>query len=180
MLTSLLLPVLLSGVALFFASFVSWMVLQLHRRDWIRLEKEDEVMTALRNAGVVAGSYMIPGVDDPKEMQSPEYLKKVDEGPVGVLTVYRKASMGRNLVLTFVYFLVVSFCLAYLTQLHIPAGAGFMTVFRFVATAALLTFLAAIVQHAIWFQNRIVGHVIESLCYAAIIAGIFAAMWPEA
>lgn len=55
-----------------------------------------------------------------------------------------------------------------------------MTVFRFVATAGLMTFLAAIVQHAIWFHNRIVGHIIESVLYAAIVAGIFGAMWPAA
>ena len=178
MLTSLLLPVLLSGVALFFASFLSWMVLQFHKQDWIKLEKEDEVMAALKTAGVPQGSYMIPGCNDPKEMQSDEYKKKFDEGPVGVITIYGKLSMGRNLGLTFVYFLVVSFCLAYLAQLHIPAGADFMTVFRFVAPAGLMTFLAAIVQHAIWFHNRIVGHIIESVLYAAIVAGIFGAMWP--
>lgn len=40
MLTSLLLPVLLSGVALFFASFLSWMVLQFHKQDWVKLDKE--------------------------------------------------------------------------------------------------------------------------------------------
>lgn len=48
-------------------------------------------------------------MSDPKEMQSDEYKKKFDEGPVGVITIYGKVSMGRNLGLTFVYFLVVSF-----------------------------------------------------------------------
>ena len=180
MLSSLLLPVLLSGVALFFASFLSWMVLQFHKQDWIKLEKEDDVMAALRNAGVARGSYMIPGCNDPKEMQSDEYKQKFEAGPVGILTIYGKLSMGRNLALTFLYFLVVSFCLAYLAQLHIPAGADFMVVFRFVATAGLMTFLAAMVQHAIWFHNRIVGHILESVLYAAIVAAIFGAMWPAA
>ncbi len=55
-----------------------------------------------------------------------------------------------------------------------------MAVFRFVATAGFMTFLAAIVQHAIWFHNRIVGHVIESIAYAAITGAIFGAMWPGA
>ena len=38
--------------------------------------------------------------------------------------------------------------------------------------------LASMVQHAIWFRPRIVGHVIESVAYAAIIATIFASLWP--
>jgi hypothetical protein len=88
-------------------------------------------------------------------------------------------TMGRNLALTFLYFFVVSVGLAYLSRLALPVGAEFMAVFRFVSTAALMTFLAAIVQHAIWFRCRIVGHVIESVLYAAIVAGVFASMWPK-
>lgn len=180
MLMSLLLPIVLSGIALFFASFLSWMVLQLHRQDWTKIEKEDDVRVALTAANVPRGNYMIPGCNDPKEMQSEEYKQKYEEGPCGILTIFGNVSMGKNLGLTFLYFLVVSFCLAYLAQLHIPAGAEFMTVFRFVATAGLMTFLAAIVQHAIWFHCRIVGHIIESVLYAAITAAIFGAMWPAA
>jgi hypothetical protein len=87
--------------------------------------------------------------------------------------------MGMNLGLTFLYFLVVNFLLAYLGTIGLESGAGFAKVFRFISTAAFMTFLAAIVQHAIWFRNRIVGHFIESIAYAAIVGAIFAAMWPD-
>ncbi|MDH3583017.1 MAG: hypothetical protein OER86_02250 [Phycisphaerae bacterium] len=101
-------------------------------------------------------------------------------GPIGIITVFPGPGMGRNLALTFVYFLVASFCLAYLGTLALEPGAGFQAVFRFMATAALLTFLGAIVCHAIWFRSRIVGHVIESVGYAAITGAVFAALWPSA
>ena len=116
MLMSLLLPVVLSAVALFFASFLSWMILQIHKQDWVKIEKEDEVIAALTAAEVPAGNYMIPSCVDMKDMQSEEYTKKWEEGPRGTLALFGKVSMGRNLGLTFVYFLVVSFCLAYLAQ----------------------------------------------------------------
>lgn len=180
MLTSLLIPVVLSAVALFFTSFLSWMVLKLHEKDWVKLEKEDDIIAALRAADVPNGSYMIPGCVDMGDMNSEEYKKKDEEGPRGVLTLYSQCNMGRNLGLTFVYFLVMSFCLAYLAQLHITAGEEFMPVFRFVATAALMTYLAAMVQHTIWFRNRIIGHVIETVLYATVTGVIFAAMWPAA
>jgi len=45
----LLLPTIISAVMLFFASFLSWMVLQLHRQDWIKLDKENEFIEAARN-----------------------------------------------------------------------------------------------------------------------------------
>jgi hypothetical protein len=88
--------------------------------------------------------------------------------------------MGANLGLTLLYFLTVSFVLAYLATIAFPPGTSFLPVFRFVCTAALAIFLAAIVQHAIWFRMRILGHLIESVAYALITGAIFAVLWPGA
>ncbi len=180
MLMSLLIPIIAASVALFFASFLSWMVLPFHRKDWVKLAKEDQFMQVVRDCEIPIGSYMFPGCDSPEEMKSDAYNKKWEAGPCGVLSVYPKVNMVRNLGLTFLYFLVVNFCLAYLATLALQPGANFMAVFRFVSTAGLITFLAAIVQHAIWFHSRIVGHILESIAYAAISGAIFAAMWPNA
>ena len=177
---SLAIPVFLSGVALFFASFLSWMVLQLHKQDWVKLAQEDKFIEAARGCDVSPGSYAFPACSSPEEMKSEEFRQKMKTGPHGIMTVFGPISMGRNLGQTFVYFLVVSFCLAYLTTLAFPTGGDFMKVFRFVSTAGFLTFFAAIVPHAIWFKCRIVGHLIESIAFAAIIGVIFAAMWPTA
>ncbi len=183
MLTSLILPILLATAGVFFASFLSWMILQLHRHDWRKLAKEDEFMDAVRKLDIPAGNYMFPGCDKPEEAKTEEHQKKWATGPCGTVTFYGPvnmgANMGRNLGLTFLYFGVVNFCLAYLATLGVARGADFMTVFRFVSTAGLMTFLAAIVPHAIWFGSRIVGHVIESIAFAAISGAIFAAMWPK-
>ena len=180
MLTSLILPVVLSAVALFFASFLSWMVLPFHFKDWRKLEKEDELVKTVKDLNIPPGNYMFPGWNTIAEMKTEEYQKKYEAGPNGIFTVFPKLSMGKNLGLTFLYFLVVSFLLAYLGTIGLEAGADGMKVFRFFSTAAFMTFLAAIVQHAIWFKARIVGHVIESVAYAAIVGGIFTAMWPAA
>ncbi len=173
------LPILLSTIALFFASFLSWMVLPFHRKDWVKLPDEDPVMEALRRTGAQPGSYMFPGSDNPQERESDAFKAKLQAGPIGVLTVFPGMNMGRNLGLTMLHFFVVSACLAYLTRLGLPLGADFLTVLRFVSTAALMTFLASIVSHSIWFRCRIVGHVLESIAYAAITGVIFAALWPK-
>ena len=180
MLSSLILPVVVSAIALFFASFLSWMVLQLHRDDWKKLAQEDDFLKSTAELNIPTGSYMFPGCNDPKEMQSEDYKKKWEAGPCGVMTVYPKVNMGRNLGLTFVYFLVVSFLLAYLSTLALERGAEFRAVFRFFSTAGLIAFLSAIVQRAIWFHSRIVGHVIESIAYAAIVGAVFGWLWPAA
>ena len=178
MLSNLWLPVVLSAVALFFASFLSWMIVQLHKQDWIKLKNEDEFLAAARQVGLTRGSYMFPSCNTPEEMKSETFKKKWEAGPCGIITVFPKVNMLWKLALTFVYFLVVSFCLAYLATIALTPATSFIDVFRFFATAALLTFLSAIVQHAIWFHCRIVGHVIESVVYAIITASIFATFWP--
>lgn len=180
MIASLLLPTVLTAVAIFFASFLSWMIFQLHLKDWRKLEKEDEFLDAVKNLGIQPGSYSFPGYDDPKELKTEELKQKMEAGPNGIVTVFGPMTMGKNLAMTFVYFLVISFCLGYVATLALEPGAAFADVFRVVGTVGLLVFLGAMIQHAIWFQNRITGHVIESVAYAVIAGAIFGAMWPAA
>lgn len=181
MLASLWLPIVLSGVALFFISFLAWMVLGLHKQDWLKIAKEDDFIRAVAECGLERGtSYMFPMCSKPEEMKSEAFQRKMQTGPRGVVTAFASNSMGQNLALTFVYFLVVSFCLAYLGSIVLQPGADFKTVFRFFATAGWLAFLAAIVPHSIWFKIRIVGHVIESIADAIVVGLIFAALWPAA
>ena len=175
------LAIVVTGVALFFVSFLSWMVLQLHARDWRKLGPEDDFLKAVRELAIPSGNYMFPGCETPADMKTPEFAQKREAGPVGVLSVFPSPNMGKQLALTLLHFLVISFCLAYLTRLAFddPGGVGFGRLFRFVATAALLSYLASFVQHAIWFHNRIVGHIVESVAYAVITGLLFAALWPS-
>ena len=177
---NLILPILISTVVLFFASFLSWMVLQLHKSDWKKLRKEDEFLAAVRNCEISEGTYMFPMAESAAEMKNEEFKRKFEAGPRGIVSVFGKMNMGVNLLLTIIYFFVISFMLGYLSTIALKSGAPFWHVFRFVSTAGLMTFLAAIVQHAIWFRTRIVGHIVESIAYAIITGLIFAAMWPKA
>jgi len=174
------LAVVVSTIVLFFASFLSWMVLQLHKTDWNKITKEDELMATVKQCDLPVGSYMFPRCESHAHMQTPEFQAKYAAGPRGILTILAPTNMGQNLGLTVLYFLAVSIGLAYLASLAFPHGADFLSVFRFVFVAAFMTFLAAMVQHAIWFRPRIVGHVIESVAYAALTAFVFAALWPAA
>ncbi len=177
---TLWLPILLSSIALFFASFLSWMVVRLHEKDWLKIEDEDRLINTVREMNIPEGNYMFPGCMSPDEMNSEEYQAKYKSGPRGTITVLPEANMGMNLGLTFLFFLFCNATFAYLASFALDAGTDFLTVFRFVATVALLTFSASIVQHAIWFRSRITGHIIESIAYALISAAIFAFLWPNA
>jgi hypothetical protein len=180
MTAALFLPIVLAAIALFFASFLSWMVLQLHKRDWKKIDREGEFMTAVAGFNLPEGSYMFPMAANQADMQTPEFQQKYAAGPRGILYLYPKTNMVANLGLTFLYFLAVSFVLGYLASIAFKPGAEILSVFRFVFAGAFMMFLAAIIQHSIWFRMRIAGHVIESVAYAAITGAIFAGLWPSA
>lgn len=174
------LPILISGAVLFFASFLSWVVVLLHFQDWRKCPAEIPLLEILRNQSVPAGSYMLPGAATPAEMNSPEFQQQSAAGPRGVLTVFGPFNMGRNLALTFLFYLGISFCLGYLATLGLQPGDSFAKVFRFMATAGIISFPAGMIQHAIWFEARIVGHLLESVVYALLLGLVFAGLWPAA
>ena len=180
MLVSLIVPILVSAAAVFVASAVSWMIAGIHAGDWRKLPNEAAFMDAVRAAKPPVGNYMFPGMNSQKEAQTPEFQALRKAGPSGVVTVFPDFSMGRNLALTFLYFLAVAFCLAYLATLALDRGAEPMKVFRFIATAGLMTHFAAMVPHAIWFRCRIVSTLIDAVAFSAITGAIFAAFWPKA
>jgi len=72
-LSSLWLPILLSSVLVFFASFVIHMVLPYHRNDFGKAPSEGDLLDALRKAGVAPGDYVLPHAGGPSGMKSPEF-----------------------------------------------------------------------------------------------------------
>src|SRR5437773_6562580 len=139
-LTALWLPILVSAVVVFFASFIMHMVLAYHKSDYRKLPDEDRVTDALRTAGVTRGSaYFFPYFSF-KEMKSAPAVEKMKRGPVGLLTVLpnRPPAMGKNLVQWFLYCVVISIFAAYLSGRTLAPGSPFLQVFRVARTVSML------------------------------------------
>ena len=115
-LTALWAPILLSAVIVFVASSILHMVLRYHRNDYRQLPDEDKVLAALRPAGLKPGLYTFPYTTH-EEMKSPAVQEKFKQGPVGYLTIFPSGpiKLQKFLGLWFVYCLIVSFFVAYLT-----------------------------------------------------------------
>lgn len=180
-LASLWLPIVLSAVAVFILSSLVWMVLPWHKKDYRAVPNEPRAREALRDAA--PGMYMIPYCSDRKEMQAPEHKKKLAEGPVAVLTVLPKGdpSMSRQLVLWFVWTLVVSFTAAYLASETLTAGVEYLKVFQIVGTTTWLAYSWATVLEGIWFGRpwrHVATHLFDGLLYALVTAGFFGWLWP--
>ena len=180
-LMSLWLPILLSTAALFFLSFLAWMVLPHHKKDWNGLPDEAAFGKAVSDLNLQPGNYSFPYFESNEEMKSPEFLQRQQQGPNGTLQLWNgPCNMGKCLFCQFTFFLVTNFCLAYLATMGVQAGANFMQVFRFVGTAGILTYTAASVPGSIWFNLRLPGYIVDGLMYGLATGAVFACFWPAA
>ena len=183
-LTSLWLPILLSAVAVFLASWLVHVVLTYHKADVRALPNEDQVMTAVRAGNVAPGVYVYPYCANPKEMQAPAMVEKYTKGPVGIITALRNGppEMGSTLVQWFVYTVAVGVFVAYVATRTIAFGAEYLGVFRIAGTIAFLTYAGAEAQSSIWRGQpwgTTLRNSVDGLVYGLLTAGFFAWLWPR-
>ena len=184
-LTSLWLPILVSAVGVFFASFIMHMVLTYHRSDYRPLANEEPVTDALRNCGVTPGPvYFFPFCSF-EEMKSPAVIEKFKRGPVGFITILPNGApgMGKNLISWFLYCFVISLFAAYLSSRLLAPATAFIQVFRVIGTVAFLGYGAAHAQESIWGGRSWVvtfKHIFDSVVFALLSGAVFAWLWPKA
>ena len=183
-LTSLWLPILLAGVFVYVASSLIHMVVKWHNKtDYQPLPGESNLMKALAEAGVKAGTYAFPNPAD-GTWGSQELKDKYPNGPYGFMTVLGHPGMGSSLVLWFVYVLLVSLFVAYLLSRTLtgPEPVEYMTVFRLAGTTSFMAYGIANLVPSIW-MGRPWGssflHTIDGLIYALLTAGVFGWLWPR-
>ena len=107
-LTSLWLPILLSGVLVFVASSIIHMVIGWHRADYPPLPDEALFADTIRPLDLPPGDYFIPCPRSSADARSPEFLEKRKRGPVMMMTVFPAGetdsaarSLSRNIVESF-------------------------------------------------------------------------------
>ncbi len=182
--TALWLPILLSAVIVFVASSIIHMVLPIHKSDYRKLPEEDRVLDAMRAAGVTPGrTYHFPYTTH-KEMKSPEAVERFKRGPVGLLTVIPSGppAMGKFLGQWFLYCLVISVFVAYVTGRTRSPDTPYLEVFRVAGTTAFLAYAAAQIQDSIWKGQSwsvTFKHVFDGLIYGLLTAGTFGWLWPR-
>jgi hypothetical protein len=178
------LPLVLSAVIVFFASFIMHMLLPYHRGQLKRVPREDDVMAALRPFNIPPGDYGMPHVSTPKEMKDPAFLAKRQAGPVAFMTVMRPGSysMGKYLAMWFAYSLVVNAFAAYIAGRALGPGVDYLQVFRFVGSTAFLGYSLALAQNSIWggrAWSTTLTSIFDGLVYGLLTAGTFGWLWPR-
>jgi hypothetical protein len=181
---ALWLPLLLSSVFVFLASSVIHMASPWHKSDYPKVPDEDKVLEALRPFAIPPGDYMLPRPSSGEDVRSPEFAAKLKNGPVMVLTVLPNGpfSMGRNLILWFLYCLVVGVFAAYIAGRALPAGAPYLHAFRFAGATAFVGYSIALWQLSIWYRRAwttTIKATVDGLIYALLTGGTFGWLWPR-
>lgn len=181
---SLWMPILLSAVLVFFASFLFHMLLPLHRKDYRKLPAEDATMDALRPFDIPPGDYMVPCAGSPEAMRTPEFKAKLERGPVVIMTVMKPGpmNMGKCLTEWFVYCVFIGVLAAYVAGRALPVGAPYLAVFRFAGVTAFIAYSIAMWQDSIWYQRSwgtTMRNTFDGLIYGLLTAGTFGWLWPR-
>ena len=182
-LADLWLPIVLNGIALFIASSIAWTVLPHHFSDWKKVDQEDNLIDTVDSMNLPAGAYMFPFAADQKAQTSKEFQERYAKGPRGILMVWNTPNMGANLGLTFLFFLVTSAIVGYVTHIACPPEAvesTFMKVFRVAGTIGILSHGSSGILNGIWFRRPLLTNVIDGIAYGLILGLIFAFCWPAA
>jgi hypothetical protein len=181
---SLWLPIVVSAVFVFIVSSIIHMLLPYHKSDFAKLPNEREIMDAMRPHAPPPGEYAMPFPSSMKEMSSPEFVEKLNQGPVAFMTVMPNGQqgMGGQLTLWFVYSLIVSLFAGYVASHAVPAGGDYLAVFRFVGAVAFTGYSLALLQNSIWYRrpwSTTLKSVFDGLIYACVTAGTFGWLWPS-
>lgn len=180
-LTTLWLPILLSAVFVFIASSILWMALPFwHRPDYQALPNERSVLDALTSAKT--GQYMVPHIDGSK--LSAEEREAVMKQPMAFLVLRNpgRFSFPAALLTYFVYTLVMSVLIAYIGAVTLQPGTHYLTVFRVIGTAGILTYSFGNVTDSIWYGkpwSSTIKYIIDGIIYGLLIAGTFGWLWPR-
>jgi hypothetical protein len=127
---------------------------------------------------------MVPRPGGMKEMREPAFQEKWKKGPRAIMTVMPGGpqSMGGQLLMWFLYSVLIGIFAAYVTTRALLPGAAYLAVFRFAGTTAFLSYSMALLQNSIWYKRSWAAtfrNVFDGLVYACLTGATFACFWPK-
>lgn len=181
---SLWLPVLLSAVVVFLASWIVHVILPHHHNDLKRIPDEEQFLEAMRRQALPPGDYMAPRPESMKAMNQPAFVERRKRGPVVIMTVIPGAapSMGKELGLWFLYTIVVGIFAAYITGHALGVGAPYRQVMRFAGATAFFCYSVAQFSDSIWYKRSwatTFKNAADGLLYGLLTGGVFGWLWPR-
>ena len=181
---TLWLPVVVSTVGVFLASFLLHMILKYHKADVKQLPNEDAVREAIGKGSPAPGNYMTPYCSDQKQMKEPAIQEKFKKGPVAIITVFPSGNvnMGKHLALWVGFCLLASFTAGYVARHTLSAASAPMQIMQITGAVAFVAYGYGNFTDSIWKGqpwSNTVRALIDSVFYAILTSIIFCWLWPK-
>ncbi len=109
--------------------------------------------------------------------------RKFEEGPLSFVTIVPSGvpTMGKPLVLQFLYFLLVGVFVAYVAGRTLAPGTDYLHVFQITGAVAWMAYGFAGIPESIWFGRPwsiTLKYMADALVFALLTAGVFGCLWP--
>jgi hypothetical protein len=177
------LAILLSAVAAWFWSIPSWAIVSIHGKDVKALPDEPAFNNVIRHWNLAPGVYKLPHPADDKEGRSPGFMASWKAGGMGLLHIWHPViNMPKNMLLTFLAYIVVSVLISYVGHLTLPHGSGFSKVFQVLGAVGVLAYSFAFIPNMIWFQDKprtVVRNMMDGVTQGLVVGAVCAALWPK-
>ena len=108
MIASLIFPAVIAGVAVFFGSFLIWVVSKWHQEDFKPLPDEKGFLDAVKAHDLPRGFYMWP-LDTPEAMKTEAFKERWAKGPWGTINIRGTPKYSRNLLLALLVNITMAF-----------------------------------------------------------------------
>jgi len=181
---ALWLPIVVSAVFVLIALAIIHGLLGWHRHDMAALRGETKIMERLRDLNVQPGDYRFPYGTTVDEMTAPEFVEKMKQGPVGIMSIWPNGeiNMGKLMGQWFVYSLAIAVLAAYVTGRTRGPGAPYFEVFRVSGAVAFCCYVVALWQNWIWWGKSTrftVTNSLDGIIFALITGATFGWLWPR-
>ena len=183
-LSALWMPIVVSAVFVLIALMLIHGLLGWHKGDTVAIPGEAKVLETMRSVNLQPGEYRFPYGVTVAEMTAPEFIEKMKQGPVGVMSVWPNGeiNMGKLMGLWFLYSLIVAVLVAYITGRTHGVGTPYLEIFRVTGAVAFCCYVVAHWQNWIWWGKSTrftVTHSLDGIIYALLTAGTFGWLWPR-
>ena len=183
-LSALWVPILVSAVFVLIALVLIHSLVGWHKGDMIAVPGEAKVMETMRGLNVPPGDYRFPYSNSTAEMTGPEFIEKMKQGPVGIMSIRPNGeiNMAKLLGQWFVYTILIAVLAAYITGRTRAPGASYLEVFRVSGAVAFCCYVVALWQDWIWWGRSTrftVTSSLDGIIYALITGATFRWLWPR-
>jgi hypothetical protein len=181
----MLLPVVLSAIAVFILSMIIHLAMPWHKTDYAIVPDHDAAIAAIQSLNLSPDDYAMPNVRVPGGGKNPDFVAEFERGPTFHLTMMPAGGMpmGKFMGAWFGFMLLVSAIAGWVTSSIVPPGGDGHAVFHYSAIITACSYGFGGWTLSIWYFRRwstAFKGTFDAILYGLASGAVFMWMWPKA